>query len=73
MKTTTRHKTALIVFGIIFSLSIVEGSLRFFGWALLYLQEKRNTAPIVVDDARLDSAQHREIVVVCIGESTTAM
>lgn len=53
----------LILFSFLVAILIIEGGMRLFGWGYLYLQEKQN---------RLDLTNSQDIVIVTIGESTTA-
>jgi len=75
-----KNNFALVFFGLVLSLLIVEGLLRFLGWGFLYIQEKGNRQPAInktvkienTGDRQIDQAVGKEVVVLCIGESTTA-
>jgi hypothetical protein len=75
-----KKRAALVFFGLIVALLIVEGLLRFLGWTFLYMQERENRKPTLSTGVQLDQArvnqlnqeEGKEIVVLCIGESTTA-
>jgi len=74
-------RVALVFLGVLFAILIVEALLRVFGWGYDYLQNRRNSEFQSVADVRLtQSASARrtvtegaELVIVCIGGSTTAM
>ncbi len=66
-------KRAVLVFAsIIISILIIEGFLRFGGGVFNYLQERENKKPIRLIDRKLNLTERNEIVILCIGESTTA-
>ena len=62
--TTFGQKTALIIFGLILSIVLLELGLRLGGFAFTFLQERYNS--------RL-SRQKDSYIILCLGESTTAM
>ena len=65
-------RAALLFISLIISIVIIEGLLRFGGWAFLYLQEQQNKAPIISADRQPNLTNREKIVILCIGESTTA-
>lgn len=73
-------RIVLVFVGLITAVLIIEGLLRFVGWSFLYLQERQNKAPILstnaqqnqAGDTRLNRIEGNEIIILCIGESTTA-
>jgi len=52
-----------ILYSVLVTVLVIEGGMRLFGWGYLYLQEKQN---------RTDLTNSQDIVVLAIGESTTA-
>ena len=54
---------ALILINLVVAVVLVEGTMRLFGWAHMYLQEQGN---------RIEQTNQRDVVILCIGESTTA-
>ena len=74
-------RVVLVFFGLIVAVLIIEGVLRFLGWGFLYLQERRNTQPILSKDVQINQtgdiqtnwAGKKEFVVICLGESTTML
>ena len=80
MKYEKRKRVALVFFGLIAAVLIVEGLLRVSGWGFHYLQERQNKEATVSKDTQLDQTGDRqlnrvgkkEFVIVAIGESTTA-
>jgi len=72
-------RVVLVFVGLITVVLMVEGLLRFLGWGFLYLQERQNKAPILstnaqqnqTGDTRLNRIEEDEIIILCIGESTT--
>ena len=67
-------KRAVLVFAsIIISILIIEGFLRFGGGLFYYLQERENKKPIRLTDRKLNLTERNKIVILCIGESTTAL
>ncbi|MFH1037519.1 MAG: tetratricopeptide repeat protein [PVC group bacterium] len=64
IKTTFKQKIALIVFGLFLGIVLLEIGLRIGGFIFLYLQERANLASLT---------QRGEFVIMCLGESTTAL
>jgi len=56
-------KFIFIVYCILVSILVIEIGMRLFGWGYLYLQKQQN---------RIDLAHPQDIVILAIGESTTA-
>ena len=57
---------AFVVFGVIISIVIIEGLLRFGGWEISYFQEKQNKKDLI------NLTNRKKIVILCVGDSTTA-
>ena len=53
----------LILASLLVAILVIEGGMRLFGWGYLYLQKQQN---------RIDLANSQDIVILAIGESTTA-
>ncbi|MFH1037870.1 MAG: tetratricopeptide repeat protein [PVC group bacterium] len=64
VKTTVKQKAALLLFGLLLGLILLEIGLRGAGFVLLYLQERDN---------RQSLQDKSEYVILCLGESTTAV
>lgn len=61
--TSSRQKLALVSFGVLLTLCLLEAGLRVGGWLFLAVQEARNRASL---------GQGETYRILCIGESTTA-
>ena len=64
MYSSATKNLALVISGIIVAFLIIEVVMRLFGWWYLYLQENRNQVGATIGE---------NIVIICIGESTTAL
>ena len=65
-------RVSLLFFSLIAAILIIEGLMRFGGWAFVYLQEQKNKVPVVSTRSQLNLTNREKILVLCIGESTTA-
>jgi hypothetical protein len=65
-------RAALVFASIIIAVLIIEGVLRFSGGVFNYLQERENKKSIRLTDRQLNLTERNKIVILCIGESTTA-
>lgn len=63
-ETTFKQKSALIAFGLLLGIILLEVGLRIGGFVLLHLQERANLASL---------EEKGEFVILCLGESTTAL
>ena len=65
-------RASLLFFSLIAAILIIEGLMRIAAWTYVYLQEQKNKVPIVSTSSQLNLTNREKIVVLCIGESTTA-
>jgi hypothetical protein len=76
-----KKRVALVFFGLAVTVLIIEVFLRFLGWGFHYLQERENRESTLSKGIKLDQtadiqvnrSKGTEFVIVCIGESTTAL
>ena len=76
-----KKRVALIFFGLIVAILIVEGLLRILGWGFHYVQDRQSRESALsnyahldqAEDIQLNRAERKEFVVICLGESTTAI
>ena len=73
MKSEKTKRVVLVFFSLIVAVGIIEGLLRFLGWGFYYLQERQNTIRPLALDIQHSQGKRKEIVLLCIGESTTAL
>jgi hypothetical protein len=63
-KTSFKQRMALITFGLILGIILLEVGLRIGGFVLLHLQERANQSSL---------RENGEFIILCLGESTTAL
>jgi len=74
-------RLVLVFFGLIIAVLIIEVSLRFVSWGFYHFQEKQNKGTAAstnsrlgeTRDVRLVGSENSEVVILCLGESTTGI
>lgn len=66
-------RISLIFISVVIAILITEGLLRLGEWGFYYFQERQNKSQIFQKNININRAKEKDIVILCIGESTTAL